>query len=110
MELNQENARRKQLEAIARRNGGSVVSHIEENGVVKMKIVVRKEDLSQMLQMIKGGQNNAHHQPSNMVSLSAAEHQLKSLSKKHQFRANIAVKQSSRSSWSPGLQTIPEER
>ncbi|GMY05377.1 hypothetical protein FCV25MIE_00616 [Fagus crenata] len=110
MELNQESARSKmQLEAIAKRNGGSVISHVEEDGVVRLKIVVRKVDLNQMLDVIRGGKNNAHDQPSNMISLSTAEHRQKSWLKRHQFRTN-AAKRSGQSSWSPALQSIPEER
>lgn len=92
------------LDAIAKSNG--VVSQTEEDGVVRMKIVVRKQDLKQMLQVMGG--NNDHNTSSFSPSLTA-EQRLSLLRKKHVLmRANLA-KQSRRSCWSPVLQSIPEE-
>ena len=113
--------------AIAKANGGDVVSRREEDGVVRMKIAVRKQDLKQMLQVIAGNGNCKkslspnHHQvmssssssscssssSSSLPSLSL-EQRLGFLRKKQLSRANSG-RQSRRGSWSPVLQSIPEE-
>lgn len=99
------------LETVVNVNGGGVVSCIEKDGVVRMKIVVKKQDLRQMLEVMGGGdcggKSRALLQPSIMPSLSA-EQRLNLLQKKHDLRANT-TKESSSSSWSPALQSIPEE-
>ncbi|XWS55127.1 hypothetical protein CRYUN_Cryun10bG0148200 [Craigia yunnanensis] len=94
------------LEAIARANSGGVVSHINEDGVVRMKIVVRKQDLKQMLRIINGvGKNiSANYQSSPSPSV---EERLNLMRRKHLLRS-YAIKKS-RHSWSPELQSIPEE-
>ncbi|PON89926.1 hypothetical protein TorRG33x02_142120 [Trema orientale] len=96
------------LDAIAKSNG--VVSQTEEDGVVRMKIVVRKQDLKQMLEVMGGNkQGNGSNNPSSFSPSFSAEQRLSLLRKKHVLmRANLA-KQSRRSSWSPVLQSIPEE-
>ncbi|KAJ6739292.1 hypothetical protein OIU74_004119 [Salix koriyanagi] len=45
-------------EPIGQINGGCVVSHTNENGFVRMKVVVRKQDLKQMLEVMRGGRSN----------------------------------------------------
>ncbi|KAL6346912.1 hypothetical protein AAG906_003029 [Vitis piasezkii] len=91
------------LEAIAQVNGGSnVVSHSDEDGVLRMKIVVKKQDLKQMLEVMRGGKSSAH-QPS--LSL---EQRLNLLRRKHVLRGNQSNR-SRRSSWRPALHSIPEE-
>ena len=105
---NQKNSRSDMLETAVNVNGGGVVSCIEKDGVVRMKIIVKKQDLTQMLEVMGGGgKSKAHLQPSNLPSLSA-EQRLNLLQKKHVLRANT-TKESSSSSWSPALQSIPEE-
>ncbi|KAM3695708.1 hypothetical protein ACB098_07G153900 [Castanea mollissima] len=109
---NQKESRSNMLETVVNVNGGGVVSCIEKDGVVRMKIVVKKQDLRQMLEVMGGGgggggKSKAHLQPSIMPSLSA-EQRLNLLQKKHVLRANT-TKESSSSSWSPALQSIPEE-
>ncbi|KAL3597529.1 hypothetical protein D5086_009166 [Populus alba] len=47
-------------ESIGQVNGGCVVSHTNENGFVRMKLVVRKQDLKQMLEVMRGGKSNAN--------------------------------------------------
>ncbi|PON45048.1 hypothetical protein PanWU01x14_261910 [Parasponia andersonii] len=96
------------LDVIAKSNG--VVSQAEEDGVVRMKIVVRKQDLKQMLEVMGGNkQGSSSNNPSSFSPSFSAEQRLSLLRKKHVLmRANLA-KQSRRSSWSPVLQSIPEE-
>ncbi|KAL4616326.1 hypothetical protein ACB092_07G191200 [Castanea dentata] len=108
---NKKESRSNMLETVVNVNGGGVVSCIEKDGVVRMKIVVKKQDLRQVLEVMGGGggggKSKAHLQPSIMPSLSA-EQRLNLLQKKHVLRANT-TKESSSSSWSPALQSIPEE-
>ncbi|GMN38228.1 hypothetical protein TIFTF001_007468 [Ficus carica] len=103
------------FDAIAKANGGGhVVSQTEEDGVVRMKIVVKKQDLKQMLAAMGGCNNNNINnkddddkKQANLPRLSV-EQRLNLLRKKHLLRANLA-KQNRRGSWSPVLQSIPEE-
>ncbi|MBA0649517.1 hypothetical protein Goklo_017073 [Gossypium klotzschianum] len=101
------------LEAIANASnnrGGGVVSHIHENGALRVKIVVKKQDLRQMLGIINGGtgkNNNNYYFQSSPPSISVEE-RLNLLRKKQLLRSN-AIKKKSRHCWSPELQSIPEE-
>ncbi|MBA0586789.1 hypothetical protein Gorai_017514 [Gossypium raimondii] len=101
------------LEAIANASnnrGGGVVSHIHENGTLRVKIVVKKQDLRQMLGIINGGtgkNNNNYYYQSSPPSISVEE-RLNLLRKKQLLRSN-AIKKKSRHCWSPELQSIPEE-
>ncbi|MBA0799297.1 hypothetical protein Gohar_009823 [Gossypium harknessii] len=101
------------LEAIANASnnrGGGVVSHIHENGALRVKIVVKKQDLRQMLGIINGGtgkNNNNYYYQSSPPSISVEE-RLNLLRKKQLLRSN-AIKKKSRHCWSPELQSIPEE-
>lgn len=105
------------FEAIAQANReGGVVSHINEDGVVRMKIVVRKQDLKQMLGIINGGRknnisaaNNYNYQSSPTSPIISVEERLNLLKRKHLMRSNAMKKNISRHSWSPDLQSIPEE-
>ncbi|KAL4318532.1 hypothetical protein GQ457_18G018570 [Hibiscus cannabinus] len=92
------------LEVIAKANNGgsTVVSHVDENGVLRVKIVVRKQDLKQMLGKINGGCANSPSPPTLSV-----EERLNLLRRKHITKAAIAAKKSRRC-WSPELQSIPE--
>ena len=104
---NQKNLRSNLLEAIAQSNSGGVVSHINEDGVVRMKIVVRKQDLKQMMGIINGGGGkniSANYQSS--PSPTSVEERLNLMRRKHVLRS-YAIK--SRHCWSPELQSIPEE-
>ncbi|KAH1099136.1 hypothetical protein J1N35_016057 [Gossypium stocksii] len=101
------------LEAIANASnnrGGGVVSHIHENGALRVKIVVKKQDLRQMLGIINGGtgkNNNNYYYQSSPPSISVEE-RLNLLRKKQLLRSN-AIKKKTRHCWSPELQSIPEE-
>ena len=118
----QKNTNKDILEAIAKASDGgrrrAVVSCTEEdngNGVVRMKIVVKKSDLKQLIEAMNGGggggdeEEEEPYRPS--YSLSVVEQRLIMLRKKHIARANVAVKnnRNSRKCWSPMLQSIPEE-
>ncbi|KAJ6906441.1 hypothetical protein NC652_024008 [Populus alba x Populus x berolinensis] len=91
------------LESIAQVNAGNVVSHTneDEDGFVRMKFVVRKQDLKQMLELMRGCEsstNQSSYSPASSLSLE----------QKHLSRSN-AAKGSCRRSWTPALQSIPEE-
>ncbi|GMJ12683.1 hypothetical protein HRI_004937500 [Hibiscus trionum] len=97
------------LEAIARANndGGVAVSRVDENDVLRIKIVVRKQDLKQMLGIINGGGADYNHLRSSPSTVSVEE-RLNLLPRKQFLRCNAFVKKS-RHCWSPDLQSIPEE-
>lgn len=91
------------LEGIAKANGGgggAVVSCKEEDGVVRMRIVVKKSDLKQLIHAMNGGAGN---RPSSLT----AEQRLNALRKKHISKGNAANRRSK--CWSPALYSIPEE-
>ncbi|KAJ6937195.1 hypothetical protein NC652_011761 [Populus alba x Populus x berolinensis] len=94
-------------ESIGQVNGGCVVSHTNENGFVRMKLVVRKQDLKQMLEVMRGGKSNANQASYSPVSSLSLEQRLNLLRRKHISRSNSA-KGSCRRSWTPALQSIPE--
>ncbi|KAK8481712.1 hypothetical protein V6N11_055819 [Hibiscus sabdariffa] len=104
------------LEAIERAKnnggGGAVVSRVDEDGVLRMKIVVRKQDLKHVLGIINGEDNVAanyykYYRPSSPSSISVEE-RLNLLRRKHLLRSNAMIKKSGHC-WSPELQSIPEE-
>lgn len=111
---NQKILRSNLLEAIsqANNNNGGVVSHINEDGAVRVKIVVRKQDLKQMLGIINGGgggggrKASANYLPT--LPSSSVEERLNLLRRKHVLRSP-AIKKSRRHCWCPELQSIPEE-
>ena len=106
-------AKTKVLDAIAQVNGGAgcVVSHTDEDGVVRMKVKVRKQDLKQLLEAMKGAKNTALARqlstPPPMPSLSL-EQRLNLMRIRHLARSSQA-KVSRHCSWRPALQSIPEE-
>ncbi|KAJ0010816.1 hypothetical protein Pint_34185 [Pistacia integerrima] len=71
------------MEAITQVSGGGdhVVSETKEDGVVRMKFKVRKQDLRQMLEVMKSGKTNA--QPSPL----SVEQRLNLLRRKHILRS-----------------------
>ncbi|KAH7574832.1 hypothetical protein JRO89_XS02G0010200 [Xanthoceras sorbifolium] len=120
------------MEAIEEMNTtsrGGVVSETKEDGVVRMKIKVRKEDLRQMLQVMKNvnkSSSSTHNNNTSSTSTSSSssslsmslEQRLNLLRRKHLLRGNnIGGKSNGSSSrgrgcprsWSPVLQSIPEE-
>ncbi|KAB2045896.1 hypothetical protein ES319_D01G194600v1 [Gossypium barbadense] len=110
---NQKALRSNLLEAIAKANNGGgttvVTHHINEDGVLRVKIVVRKQDLKQMLGRINGDDSKINtNYPSPPSPSLSVEQQLNLLRKKHAMKAGNAVKKSFHR-WSPQLQSIPEE-
>ncbi|KAJ4715937.1 VWFA domain-containing protein [Melia azedarach] len=92
------------MEAITQANGGGSVnvSEVNENGVVRMKIMVRKQDFRQILEAMNN--SNISQAPS---SSSSAEQR-----RNHLLRAvhvNAGKESRRRRSWRPVLQSIPEE-
>ncbi|KAB2636281.1 pentatricopeptide repeat-containing protein [Pyrus ussuriensis x Pyrus communis] len=100
------------MEAVAKVNGDhhhqgtNVISHqTQEDGVVRMKILVRKQDLKQVLELMNGA--GIHNQASVVRATSSFSlEQRPSLLKKKQI---LRAKHSRQSSWIPELQSIPEE-
>ncbi|KAJ0011065.1 hypothetical protein Pint_34224 [Pistacia integerrima] len=101
------------MEAISQVNGYggvNVVSQANKDGVVRMKIVVKKEDLKQMIDMKRGSENNAHGLPSSLPSPSPVERRLHLLERRHLLRVNNSSKENRRGyDWHPVLPSIPEE-
>ncbi|XVE48812.1 hypothetical protein DITRI_Ditri01bG0032300 [Diplodiscus trichospermus] len=104
---NQKILRSNLLEAIAQANDGGFVSEIDEDGAVRMKIVVRKQNLKQMLGIINGGGRNITANYQSSPSALSVEERLNLLRRKHFMRSNAIKK--SRHCWSPELYSIPEE-
>ncbi|KAJ0076964.1 hypothetical protein Patl1_35824 [Pistacia atlantica] len=94
------------MEAISQVNGYggvNVVSQANKDGVVRMKIVVKKEELKQMIDIMRGSENNAH-------SPSPVERRLHLLKRRHLLRVNNSSKENRRGHvWHLVLQSIPEE-
>lgn len=95
----------KAAEAIERLHGGRVTSREEENGVVRVKIVVSKQELRQMVAWTSQKRSNASH-PS-MAAPPNFEQLLHVLRKRHMKRAEAGKEP--RGEWRPALQSIPEE-
>lgn len=87
-------------ETIKKLQSGRVISQEEEKGAVRVKIVVSKQELRQMLASMN--QRNNNHQ---MPSLEQLLHVLRKL---RMNRAETA-KAYRGDCWKPALQSIPEE-
>ncbi|XP_023511743.1 uncharacterized protein LOC111776510 [Cucurbita pepo subsp. pepo] len=90
------------LEAIAKvsREGTGFVSQNEEDGVVRIKMVVKKTDLAQVLEAMAGGGGGGGVAPASV----SVEQRLAIMRRKQFLRAKLAA-----ATWSPALQSIPEE-
>ncbi|KAK9944224.1 hypothetical protein M0R45_009802 [Rubus argutus] len=94
---------------VARASGSEGVNVLsqstqEENGVVRMKILVRKEDLEQVLELMRNNNNTNYNNNDNGFDEEDEE-----ASFSIEERLNLLRKEHRRhSSWSPALQTIPE--
>lgn len=90
------------LEAIAKasREGTGFVSQSEENGVVRIKMVVKKTDLAQVLEAM--GSDGGRGEGAAPASVSV-EQRLALMRRKQLLRAKLAA-----ATWSPALQSIPE--
>ncbi|KAG4907403.1 hypothetical protein AAZX31_20G095000 [Glycine max] len=91
----------KESNIVPKGKGNGVVSCTEEvGGVVRMKIVVRKSELKQLVEVMNGGVKSTMH-------VSSVEQRLNLLwKKKYLSRA----KGNPQKCWSPVLQSIPEEK
>ncbi|KAF5178091.1 hypothetical protein FRX31_032323 [Thalictrum thalictroides] len=97
------------LEAIAQVHGGDVVSRKDEDGIVRMKIVVKKQDLKQLLEMIGGGTNESRKASTVLSAFSSIltlEQRLNIMRRRHMKRAER--QKGCASTWRPVLQSIPE--
>ncbi|KAK7343328.1 hypothetical protein VNO77_11985 [Canavalia gladiata] len=92
-------------------NGGlGVVScREEEGGVVRMKIVVRKSDLKQLVEVMKGVKGIAHNSTMLSSSSSSVEQRLNKLMWKKYLSKAKSMNENGHKCWSPVLQSIPEE-
>nr|XP_018684673.1 PREDICTED: uncharacterized protein LOC108953427 [Musa acuminata subsp. malaccensis] len=83
---------------------GSVVGRDDESGAVRVKIVMTKKQLRQMVAAMQQGRSyTASHPPS--ASSSLEQLLLRSLRSRHMKRAEAGQ---CRSRWRPELQSIPE--
>ncbi|KAL3722744.1 hypothetical protein ACJRO7_035021 [Eucalyptus globulus] len=95
------------VEAITRARAGGLdvsVSQVREDGAVRMKLVVRKEELKHILEAIKGGRKKSAHQAATSGQPLSGEQRLHLL-----WRRKFVKDGRPRSSWEPALQSIPEE-
>ncbi|CAN0845760.1 hypothetical protein LINGRAHAP2_LOCUS4194 [Linum grandiflorum] len=72
-----------------------------------MKVLVKKQDLKQMLELLGDGKLQSKTQVPNSSSLSNVEQRLNLLRRKHVSRGK-GCRDSSPRSWIPALQSIPE--
>ncbi|CAN4107323.1 unnamed protein product [Withania somnifera] len=96
------------LDAIAQVNGNRGISN-QENAkeVVRMKIVVKKEDLKQVLEALGNGNNRNENRSQISSSL---EQRLNFMRKRQLIRkANQIKLRNNSSNWMSVLQSIPEE-
>ncbi|KAF5745777.1 hypothetical protein HS088_TW07G01370 [Tripterygium wilfordii] len=103
-ERNQKSSNR--VEAIAsqvRGGGGVVLNHSNEDGSVRMKIMVRKQDLKQVLDVIDkcAGTTTTTLSMEQRLNLLRRKHRLRACSKESRSREGC--------SWTPTLQSIPED-
>ncbi|GMH17847.1 hypothetical protein Nepgr_019688 [Nepenthes gracilis] len=104
---NLKEGRRYLMESIAQVNGcggggGIVANSTGEHGAVRMKIVVRKQDLKQILEAVR---NCVSSSPSSL----SLDQRLFLMRRRIAGGKDNQGKGSRRSSWRPALQSIPEE-
>ncbi|KAF8013430.1 hypothetical protein BT93_I1320 [Corymbia citriodora subsp. variegata] len=95
------------VEAITRARAGGLdvsVSQVREDGAVRMKLVVRKQELKQILEAIRGGRKKSTHQTATSGQPLSGEQRLHLL-----WRRKFVKDGRQSSSWRPALQSIPEE-
>ncbi|TMX00810.1 hypothetical protein EJD97_000120 [Solanum chilense] len=96
------------LDAIAKVNKSrDFSSQVNEGEVVRMKIVVKKEDLKQIVEALGNG-NTMNENISNQIS-SSLEQRMNFMRKRQLIRKANQIKMRNNSSWMPMLQSIPEE-
>ncbi|PWA91092.1 hypothetical protein CTI12_AA093800 [Artemisia annua] len=97
---------------------GGVVTRTVENGVVRMKILVKRQELKQVLEQVtqkrddnkenKLSKGNNHRKLSRSLASKSLEPQLDD-SKENKNVKSDQVNRDCRSYWRPALQSIPEE-
>ncbi|KAL0334549.1 UNVERIFIED_CONTAM: hypothetical protein Sradi_4666800 [Sesamum radiatum] len=92
------------LEAIAEFSGGGTTA--TEDG--RMKIVVKKEDLKQVLEAIRDGRSWGRRASASPAAVSL-EQRLNVMRRRQILRATSQGKGRGRGCWRPALQSIPEE-
>ncbi|TVU27944.1 hypothetical protein EJB05_19449, partial [Eragrostis curvula] len=101
-------------------NGGRVLSREEVGGAVRVKIVVSKRELKQMVAALGDGAGagavaaaaagERHRQrAAGAGGPSAAEQRLQSLRRRSMRRQAAEAARRMQGEWEPGLQSIPEE-
>lgn len=96
------------LDAIAKVNKSrDFSSQANEGEVVRVKIVVKKEDLKQIVEALGNG-NTMNENISNQIS-SSLEQRMNFMRKRQLIRKANQIKMRNNSSWMPMLQSIPEE-
>ncbi|KAI3499302.1 hypothetical protein L1887_35097 [Cichorium endivia] len=92
--------------------GGAVSQTLQKDGVVRMKILVKRQQLEQVLEQVvkKNGKNEGRHVRRPMSRSSASkslEQRLKDM-KRIQVLRRQQVNRDCRNYWRPVLQSIPE--
>ncbi|GJU37174.1 hypothetical protein Tco_1185528 [Tanacetum coccineum] len=94
--------------------GGMVSRTVDQNGVVRMKILVKRHELEQVLDRVakKTDHNKQNHVSIRYISRSPASKSLLDQRLKDMKRMRILksrqIKGNCRGSWRPALQSIPE--
>ncbi|KAI3765686.1 hypothetical protein L2E82_15728 [Cichorium intybus] len=94
--------------------GGAVTQTLQKDGVVRMKILVKRQQLEQVLEQVvkKNDKNEGRHvrRPMSRSSESKSlEQRLKDMKRKPILRRK-QVSRDCRTYWRPVLQSIPESR
>lgn len=90
------------LEALVK--GGYVTSHTTEDGKVKLKILVNKQELKQLLETVNNATTNISNNSSPSPSVESRLYDL--MQRKRVSQVN---KERQSSNWRPVLRSIPEE-
>ncbi|KAJ4964011.1 hypothetical protein NE237_023950 [Protea cynaroides] len=95
-----------QLESITELHGGRVVSRSDEaGGVVRIKIVVKKQELKKMLATMASCRNNTYQASS---SSTLDKQRIHPMRKRHFGLRWLDHLKRKRRPWRPDLQSIPE--
>nr|CAD1844789.1 unnamed protein product [Ananas comosus var. bracteatus] len=100
----------KTVEAIEQACGARIVAQDELSGAVRVKIVLSKQQLKQMVAMIGRGRSNAGPQQSSLIAVGFPqnlEQLFYALRRRHAKKSEAA--KGRRNRWRPALQSIPEE-
>ncbi|KAI3718265.1 hypothetical protein L6452_19129 [Arctium lappa] len=86
--------------------GGVVSRTMEDGGVVRMKILVKRQELEQVLERVTKKRDDSRRQLSRSLASKSLEPRLKEMKK---MGISEQVNGDCRSYWRPALQSIPEE-